>query len=207
MASARRVLATAATLAIFAAAFVSTHRQWIPTQRLLASHDAYQPAAAIKGGTELVVVYIGSARCAWSNRPELPGALERIKLLTQAKANHRALRFVSLGVSKDVLVRDGLKHLAKFGGFDEIATGHGVLNAAMLKYVFQDIRGVPATPQVLVTARISDYYKTTPAIRNEQLLIRRVGLAEILEWERDGAPIPTLPSVAEPRRSDQDIAR
>ncbi len=154
----------------------------------------YAPAAAQEAGEEIVLVYVGSSKCAWSNAPELPGIVRALKrdLLARARAEGRG--FAAAGVARDVRAAAGLAHLEKFGAFDEVMAGRSWANAGVQKYMYGNMPGPGATPQILVVARTLDYDHGHVSISDERVLARAVGLEEITEWAAKGAPL-AMPSV------------
>ena len=78
---------------------------------------------------ELQLIYIGSSTCHFCNVPEISKSVNIIRndLLTKAQKN--GLGFSMVGISKDMIITEGLSHLSKIGRFDEVTTGKGWLNA------------------------------------------------------------------------------
>lgn len=77
-----------------------------------------------------------------------------------------------------------------------IMTGRSWLNEGILKYIWNDIPGAAATPQILVVERQVDGLKPE-GIRNyrlldEKLIARKVGAKEIQQWFELGAPLQGL---------------
>ncbi len=143
------------------------------------------------GGPELVLLYIGSSTCVWCNAEELPGTLAELKDLVSKQANDAGYSFATMGIAKDSAVSQGLEHLQKVGGFDEVNTGRGWLNTGALRYVFMEHPGRSATPQVLVLRRtILPNTSTGFTVSGERVLIRKIGLNRIIEWADSGAPLP-----------------
>lgn len=153
--------------------------------------DQVQSIAAMDTGPELALVYIGSSACYWSNVDGLPSLIREVgaQLREQAQANGH--HFASIGIARDRNVENGLRHLRKMGPFDEVMTGRGWMNIGVLKYVYEDLRGPAITPQVLVVRR-QLYREETTGIRDEQVLVRKAGVAEIEAWIRQGVPVPGI---------------
>lgn len=157
---------------------------------------SYTPRFDARGGPELALVYIGASRCAAANREDLPETIKQLKLLIQEKAETNNRNFVAIGIARDWIVNAGVKHLKKFGTFDEIMTGRNWLNIGTLKYLYEDIPGLAATPQVLVVDRVVDGLEAPAySIRNEVLMVRKTGPKRIQQWLEQGAPMPTLKPV------------
>ncbi|HEX2191218.1 MAG TPA: hypothetical protein VHG51_20075 [Longimicrobiaceae bacterium] len=160
----------------------------------------YAPERRVREGRELAMVYIGSAACGPSNREDLPGMIEELKLRLSGRAAGSGRSFAAVGIARDWDVREGIAHLEKFGEFDEVATGRSWLNLGTLKYVWEDLPGVAATPQVLVVDRSVGEQGpgregTQYTVRDEVLIARKVGTDEIGEWLARGAPLPDLEQV------------
>ncbi len=144
---------------------------------------------------EIALLYIGSSTCGFCNVEELPPAFGEIKQILKKRAAEYGFGFKIIGIAKDDIITEGLVHLAKFGGFDEVMTGNGWSNAGILRYVYGELPGIDATPQILVTRRqfrsITNgditYYQ---GLNNEILLIRKVGVDEIISWAKNNAYLP-----------------
>lgn len=159
----------------------------------------YRPARVTREGTELTLVYIGSSGCVPSNRKDLPGAVERLKLHLRHRASDANRLFTAVGVARDWEVTAGVGHLRKFGSFDEVMAGRNWMNAGVRAYVWEDIPGEATTPQVLLLEReVGDVSAAgiQYGIHSERLVVRKVGADEIVRWARQGAPLPTLRPLA-----------
>lgn len=166
-----------------------------------ASADAYVPDWTRTEGPHLVLLFAGSSSCRWSTDPELPDAVESLKLQLAQYAGERAMAFRAIGVSVDWDTARGLEHLATFGRFDEVATGGNWANSALLDHVWE--RGYTmATPGVFVylrevgveADRESDALASMRRARDELLLVR-TGLDEIQQLVELG-PERFLPGLA-----------
>ena len=164
-------------------------------------HQYYRPSYELNSGMELALIYVGSSSCAYSNADSLPGLIKNAKLALQRRAQDLGRSFTTTGISKDWVVENGVDHLAKFGDFDEIMTGRSWLNEGVVKYIWQDMPGRPATPQVLVV----DQVVTIPDNDNGQIhvddrvvIARKIGLLEISDWLNNDFPLPTLRPTLQP---------
>lgn len=155
-----------------------------------AEADGYRPKPNRTPGEELVLVYIGSSNCSWSNGPELPGIVGELKTTLRDRAQDSGRAFAAVGVARDGVAADGIAHLAKFGAFDEIMSGRGWANTGVQKYIYGPMPGEGATPQVLVLARSLDYQLGHVSVVDERVLVRRVGSDEIVAWASAGAHVP-----------------
>ena len=158
----------------------------------VSSGDNYGAGARVDTGPELTFVFITSSTCGPSNDPALPAVIEELKLLLQGHAASVGRGFAAVGIAKDSRVEAGLRHLKKFGVFDEVTTGRGWLNMGVLDYVYEQTPGPAATPQVLVLEGFVDVENGERAIHIGSALVRKVGLVEIQAWNTLGAPIPRL---------------
>jgi hypothetical protein len=147
---------------------------------------------------ELVVVYIGRAGCYWCKRPELKDAVHRMRPILAASANQHGYRFYqqAIGLDAESARPDG--NLEALGAFDEVSVGGGWANTAVRRFLLGDFAGPAATPQLIVYSRSVAVPGPTngeiPMIRDERLVTRKVGLAEIVAWVDRGAPLPGLQS-------------
>ena len=117
-----------------------------------------------------------------------------MKVSLESQSEALGYSFTTLGIAADWGVDEGYSHLQEMGPFDEVIVGRNWLNQGLQKYVWQDIPGVAATPQVLVVLQ-SLRLPTSQAspsflVLNETLVTRKLGLHEIYMWEQNGFPIP-----------------
>ena len=183
--------------AIFVGSAVVAYVGIIPTPSVsitwrhsLNSGDQYRPSARVDTGPELTFVFVTSSTCGPSNEPTLPDTIENLKLIVQARAMNTGRSFAAIGVARDRQVEAGLRHLVGFGQFDEVSSGRGWLNMGLLKFVYEELPGVAATPQVVVVERFVSTEGGELSIVVERLLVRKVGLDEIDMWAGLGAPLP-----------------
>lgn len=149
--------------------------------------DSYRPSGALASGDEVALVYIGSSDCVWSNTPELVSLIQALKLDLQARAMEEPWRFVSVGIARDMDPGRGIAHLEKLGAFDEIMTGRSWANIGLLKYIYGDMPGRAATPQILVVARNFHSDGGHYGVLDERVLVRAIGHDEIQAWVAAGA--------------------
>lgn len=189
----------------FLTAFVAGWFGGIPLPRVDVEWDhrsgRTEPIAAMETGEELALVYIGSSNCYWSNVEGLPFLVRDARSQLRPRARAARYHFAAVGIARDRDVDNGLRHLRKMGEFDEVMTGRGWLNIGVLKYVYEDLPGPAITPQVLVVRRWLDR-DTVIGIREEDVLLRKVGFTEIETWVRQGAYVPGLVGL-EPEGSAQ----
>jgi hypothetical protein len=152
---------------------------------------------SIPEGEQLVVMYFGQSACVWSNKENLPGAINAIKRELREIATERGWSFMSIGTALDWSLEAGLDHLRKFGPFDEISLGYNWANSSAIKYLSEDTAGLPAIPQVVVVRRkIATVDQGDGAVRyvieEEHVLARKVGAIEINKWVEETVPLPEL---------------
>ena len=136
---------------------------------------------SLSSGTEIVMVFIASSDCVGINDPRLAPALNAIRAGLQRQANHNGNRLVPVGVSLDLDHREGLRLLERLGPFEEVVLGRGWLNSGAIRYIWEDIRGYPGIPQIVVTTRTVVASRTVQ-VYNEELFARKVGVAQIVTW-------------------------
>ncbi|MCY3595989.1 MAG: hypothetical protein OXG71_00930, partial [Rhodospirillales bacterium] len=61
----------------------------------------YTPQAGMEAGTELVLIFVGSSNCGWSNVAELPELFSKIRGHVLLAAKERSTGFATLGVARD----------------------------------------------------------------------------------------------------------
>ena len=145
-------------------------------------------------GSELVLVYIGAAGCGASNSEELFRAVRGVRETLRGRAERAPWSFSSIGVAVDASAERGLDHLDKFGQFDEVNAGRGWLNTGGLQYIWEEIPGEAATPQLLIIHREVSADDGGWSVRNRRVLSRHVGANKIIEWYDREAPLGSVPS-------------
>jgi hypothetical protein len=150
----------------------------------------YRPGsvATTSAEDEIVLVYLGSSSCGWSNLPEVARAVRDAKILVAGYARNAGMRFTALGIALDADASRGWAHLRKAGLFDEVAAGMGWANSGADKYVFGNLAGPASTPQLLVVQRsLSTGPGGRPRAESERVLVRKTGSNAILSWVAGGA--------------------
>jgi hypothetical protein len=159
------------------------------------SEIVYQPSYTYPKEQRIVLIYIGSSSCYACNIEDLPTIIERAKIQLAEKIDTANTSYSVKGIAKDWRINNGLKHLKKFGMFDQIETGDSWANDGIIKYVWQQYPGEPATPQILVVHRsmnLADGEGERFSIEEERVLVRKVGYEEIRLWTEQGNPIPSF---------------
>ena len=192
----RKRLLVAIGVLLYSSAFIMTFTGFVPSPRIdiaWETHDKhpYMPTYDANEGPQLALIYIGSSTCGAANQPTVPASVKKLKRLLQQRARSNGYSFTAIGVAKEWVAGNGLAHLEKFGTFDQIITGGSSLNEGALKYMWQDLPGEAATPQVVVLKRNvvtpegSGFYGTT----DEEVLLRKIGVVELKRWADQDAPL------------------
>lgn len=188
----RQAIRSAAVLLAFGAALAGG-REW--RRRIVPDPSrTYIPSYQNAPGMQLVMVYLGSANCAWSNAPWLSDSLDTIKLGLRRKAHAKGWSFWAVGAALDWSPEVGVDYLRRFGRFDEIAAGGNWANGSALTVL--DGTAAPAsTPQVVVLLRqlrVPDFDAgvLNHGVSRSDLVVRKAGLAQIQQWHRNGLPLP-----------------
>lgn len=155
--------------------------------------NGYRPDyVRLEGGTELVMVYLGSSACGFSNDPTLPALVSRAKTVLKQRAQVRGWAFTAVGVAIDWVTDDGVEHLRQFGSFDEIMAGRKWQGAGAYRY-FEDLPGTAGTPQILVMMRetaVTDSTVSRPPVVREWQIHRVNGVSPITDWVNNALPLP-----------------
>lgn len=127
----------------------------IYSEKTLSDLNILKPSSNMvpQGESELVIIYIGSSSCAASNIEELISPIKELKEKVSKHANYLNTGFHSIGVSKDQVSIEELKHLSKHGTFNEVIIGKSWSNLGVLKYIYNDFQGPPQIPQIIITKR------------------------------------------------------
>jgi hypothetical protein len=160
------------TSAAAAVGFVAGHRP----------EESAATEALLGSGDEAVLVYLGSSTCQFSNADDLPSLWARAQELVAASTSGGERRLTTVGIAKDRVVGDGLRHLEKIGSFDEVSVGRGWANMGVIKYVHSDHRGPAVTPQMLLLHRRIVNENGAVLLADEVVLNRWIGIHEIREW-------------------------
>ena len=196
----RRNLTTLSLIAGVAVGFVLGLLGFIPIPEVAVdwrlparAAGEYAPALSVNAGQEVALVFVGSSNCGWSNVPELPNMVKGLKLELKKRAENLGMSFAAVGIARDIIATNGIRHLEKFGDFDEVMSGRGWVNIGVLKYIYGgQLSGPAATPQVLVIERSLDDTAGHISLTAERVVARKTGLDEIAQWVQSGAPTPTL---------------
>lgn len=184
------------TVVLFGVSLSAGYLQLVPLRSAPKAAVQYPDTGTAR---ERVLIYIGSSSCGPSNDKEIPTLVATVRDRVRETATRDGMRFVTVGIAKDGDVAAGLAHLAKIGQFDEIMTGRSWANIGVMKYVFSDLRGPAATPQVLVVDRSLYNQGVFIDVTQERVIVRRVGLQELRDWINGpgGAFMPPVGSASQ----------
>lgn len=146
---------------------------------------------------ELVLIYFGSAHCAWAKRPELPRVVDSAKRQLARYAASRGLSFTTIGVALDWSPKEGLEHLAQIGEFDEVSAGSSWSNSIALKFFGKAVFGPASTPEIIILERSIGYPNPATGVFNnettsERFVARYAGMVELRRWTANGAHLPDI---------------
>ena len=111
-------------------------------------------------GTDLVMVYLTSQHCYWSAQPELKAAVDRAKVLLQARAEAAGQRFSAVGVVSDWDWDQAASFLSEAGHFDEIIAGRNNFTTGYTAYCLIEEGCHTATPMIRVFERDVTFQQT-----------------------------------------------
>lgn len=151
--------------------------------------EDYRPSASNPSGPETVAVFVTAEFCVGSRQPHMPETIEHMKRLLADRASKSGEGFSVIGVSLDWVPQEGVDHLAKFGAFDELIVGRNWFGVGATKFIWRDLPGTPATPQVLLLRREVTATERGVEISPSREILRIVGADKLKEWVDAGAPI------------------
>jgi hypothetical protein len=149
----------------------------------------YRPSYELRSGKEVVLVFLGASFCGAHRRPGFPQLVEDAKQRVQGQALASDRQFRTHAVSLDWKPADALEFLRGFGEFDEMSLGGNWVSDGAVRYVWRDMPGDPAVPQIIVVERHIEVARTSTEVKNERVLKRVMGTDEIEKWVRAGAPL------------------
>jgi len=142
--------------------------------------EPYRPAPLV-AGEELVFVFLGSSTCPGTRLPGVDSAVKTLMANYRGQAAAENKRFVAIGVSLDWQFQPGLDLLNRFGNFDEVMIGRSWLNSGIVKYVWDELPGYAAIPQIVLLTRTVSY-DDGYSVSNQQVLVRRTGADALKGW-------------------------
>lgn len=166
-------------------------------------------AAAVPGAEldEVSLIYYGSSACRWSRRAEVIAAVRTGIDTLLAFAQVTGARVSLVGVDVAPVSGRELAHLNQIAKFDQVSLGGRSLNQVGVSLLGRGEAGVGETPQLIVVHRTVRRESPrggpmTVSLGPSRVVLRLVGLSEIVEWAGAGAVFPLIGS-AELRRDLQ----
>ncbi len=169
-----------------AATIVIAGKILLPMNREAAVSPGSDVVGIEKAITEVVFVFIASSRCAAMRNEEVREAVLEVRDSVKVLASRIGARAVTMGVAIDFDQGAGISMLSKLGPWDEVAVGRNWLNAAVIHYVWRDVPGSPAIPQILLLRRTVRSVGDEVLVGDDSLLIRLVGGEEVMSWVTKG---------------------
>lgn len=155
--------------------------------------DEYRPSFSLQGGEEIAFIFIGASSCPAASKGDVISTVRTAKKAVGNRLDSLELSYTTIGVAKDWSTQEGINYLERLGKFNQITVGGNWMNMAIMKYVHDGISGQAATPQLLLVHRkVRGIEAPTFSIEKETLLLRKVGVNEIMRWASSGYPIPEV---------------
>lgn len=146
--------------------------------------------SGLHNGDEYLLIFIGATFC---HAADIAGFADTVEVMKQAVRAATASRHANLsviGAALDWSPSEGSKWLGRFGTFDQEVLGGNWLNPVAVTYIFRDLPGEPALPQIVLVRRHVDISKQGIEVSPEVVVARKLGADEITAWVRAGTPIP-----------------
>jgi hypothetical protein len=140
-------------------------------------------------GREIVMVFIGSTDCAPSRQPGFNKVVQQVAHNLHQTAGSRGMAFSRIGVALSGTPAEGMKFLSDFGTFEETVTGRGWMNSGAISFVWRDLPGSSAVPQLLVLQRRIAVSPRGIRVSPDSVILRLTGVSEIRSWTAAGSPL------------------
>jgi hypothetical protein len=174
---------------------VPLHEQWRMSSIAPTPADTVAGASSHTSGGQLRLIYFGKQSCPWCQKLETKEVVRSAKAHLSSEARLRGLSFNTAGVGLDWAAADGIGYIMSVGAFDEVSGGYGWANEWTRRFLWGDMAGKAAVPQVVVTVRrlLAPDSLDSPSYEfGEEILVDRfVGLEELTEWASKGFPLNT----------------
>lgn len=160
------------------------------------NEKGYVPSYKVENKEEMVMIYITNPTCGYCSDPEMIGVVKQIKQGLNKKAHSMGMGFMVIGISNNWKIENGYEHLKKFGDFDEVLIGNNWFGTGGIKYIFNEIPGTPAIPNLVITKRTyagnmnSDSSFVARGVENETLVKRMFGIDGLKNFLSEGLPLP-----------------
>lgn len=146
---------------------------------VLAPH-ANGSVSTIVPGVERRLVFIGAPDCASSTHPVVIRAVRQLIQRYRHESLVAGNGFSTLGVSVSWEVTEGVRFLDDLTPFDEIAVGRNWLNEGATRYIWRDLPGTGAVPQVVVVSREIGVAGNSYILGPDRVELRLTGGREIV---------------------------
>ncbi len=153
----------------------------------LTQDRAYRPDYTLRSGEEIAVIFVGGLFCGAHRSEGFAELIETMKRTLSERAALEGRAFSAIGVALDWKIDEGMEFLSKFGEFDEVIIGRNWLNSAAIRYIWRDEPGLPQIPQVIVLKRHLEVMDEGILVSDDQVLLRKNGVAAIREWIQAGS--------------------
>lgn len=140
---------------------------------------------------EVIAVYLGTEGT--DLRSGMVDAVRNMKAALERQAQSSGRHFIARGVSLEGSVVEGLHHLEALGAFDEISVGGNWTNSSVVRYLGADMGDHQRAliPQVVLLEReVRSAGAASLVVGPEKELGRFVGVRDIADWVKNGAPLP-----------------
>lgn len=154
----------------------------------------YEPARRLHDGHEVLMTVIVSSACGACKAEGLAEAIEQIKLSVERQTAEKNSGFAATAVSLGWDPAEEFEFVGRFGHFDELVLGRNWLNGAARRYVWREFPADPLVPQVVVTTRRINPGPASIEFSDETVLVRKLGVLEIIAWAEAGAQMPAFPT-------------
>lgn len=161
-----------------------------PLQAQGAAPARYTPSEANPEGRELVAVLISDSHCVGNTYPGFLASVDSMNLALGRQAAARHLPFVAVGIATDWSPDSGFAYLKSLSTFDEVIVGRNWFNLGVARYLWADPASRAAVPQVLLLERTITPGGTRVNVGTDRVLARYPNAAAIVEWVKQGAPLP-----------------
>jgi hypothetical protein len=137
--------------------------------------------------TAVNMIVVVSSQCREARTERFRTALRSLAAKLEERARREGKRLVTIGVSLDVRLDDGIAMLAALGTpFSEVSVGSSWLNGAAQTFLWEGVPGIAAIPQVVVVERTVTVRPSRISFGPYTLVSRLVGAAEIEAQVRGG---------------------
>lgn len=161
----------------------------VPDEATDTSRAVPRIATTMAGGTELVIIVIGTSDCPGCVWEPFQESIKTLRDSVRHRATARGWSVTTIGVAMDYNVMNGLRFIDGLGEVDEISVGNNWINSLLLRYLWIDNPGPPIIPQVIILKRtIEMSNESGPSSLTETVLHRQIRGQGIADWVTAGAP-------------------